>query len=593
MNFFSDPEIKQEPPDVEDSPNPKQVNSPNPKKAKVGRPKATDSPKQKKPKIEVVPLPAIATEKPKRIRKPKIIPDSYEGPFLVPKKSRPVNDDQFEPLKPGQLRRRRKKVAPETAAKISVESSTEKELNETDESSLEKTSNEADNGVKVKEEELESENQSTQNKTKSSPVENESSTYEDIINEVAKGKRRRKKSKEKIETEVNNKEKDENSPNKDNTASQPVSATNTLIEINNSVDWIYPERGQEYVFNLEKHMITQGPNGCVYTCDICTGIYKNKFSLKRHYLRNHINYRYLSKADIINCLINLQQVLETEGESGMVNVKTEPDETHGDTLDSSDGTNCAGGIDSGLTHDGISSDAYNSAIIENVNENGEMVNCYLNNSEKAETAIEDPASAPSNILPAVENGVEKSEYGRSEKSITQSAEKESKDLKTKIIAEKEGQNSELCNEDMKNFEIVDKQIKETGDTNTYLARKPETETTTSSENDKRTNGFVNNDSKLSQTRVKTEQQQGLYRCYTCRQIFDTLQQIKCHTALGHPEEINTKMQYSCDKCHMRFYFKHNLVRHSASHEVKLERKRRSKYIYCSILLQTQSRQAQR
>ena len=519
-----------------------------------------------------MPVPAINTEKPKRIRKPKIIPDAYEGSFLVPKKSRPANDDQFEPLKPGQLRRRRKKVAPESALKISTELSAEKEPNE------------AVSADKIEEKEPESENISTMNSTKApSPVkslnENESFNYEEIINEVAKGKRGRKKSKDKTENEQISNEKHEKSPNKDNTASQPVSATNTLIEINNSVNWVYPEKGQEYIFSLEKHMITQGPNGCVYTCDICTGIYKNKFSLKRHYLRNHINYRYLSKADIINCLINLQQVLEAEGESVIIDIKTEPDEAHCNKPDSaSNAVNDAGCKAHALNHDEISSAADNNAIVDNINKDDRMGNDYADNgfeSEKAETAKEGSASVPSNKL--VENGVENSEIHVSEKGIANRDGKESKDFKAERIAENEEvNNSELCNGDIRSFEVVDGQKMETDDGKPSLAGKAVTDITASSDKDKKTNDSLKNDNRLKLIWVKTEHQ-GLYRCYTCRQIFDTLQEIKCHTALGHPEEINTKMQYSCDKCHMRFYFKHNLVRHSASHENKLESKNQSRY----------------
>ena len=557
------------------------MDSPTPKKTR-GRPKSTDSPKQKKPKVDV-PTPSIATEKPKRIRKPKIIPDSYEGPFLVPKKSRPVNDDAFEPLKPGQLRRRRKKVAPESTENDSVESSAEKDVSDaTDESSVEKTINEViENSNKVKKEEIDSENLSAQNKAKVYTVENKPSNYEEVINEVAKRKKRRKKSKEKIETEAKDKGNEENSTNKDNASSQPVSYTNTLIEINNSVNWVYPEKGQEYMFNLEKHMITQGPNGCIYTCDICTGIYKNKFSLKRHYLRNHINYRYLSKADIINCLINLQHVLETERECGMVCLKTEPDDIN---YEAALGTDSADAKDSGQAHNENCTDEDNATMKTN---NGEMVIDSFNR-KKVETANGVSDSGPADILPAVEKSdenLQKNELEDSPNCPTNSSETESNVFKAENAEEE--LNSQMCNEETRNTETDENQINN-NDSNIKLVRKPNSEITASNENNESTSSKVSSDStpvvQLNpELNVNLEQPLGLYRCYTCRKIFDTLQQIKCHTALGHPEEINTKMQYSCDKCHMRFYFKHNLVRHSASHEVKVERKQRSKYIWSMLL----------
>ncbi|CAG2057597.1 unnamed protein product [Timema podura] len=39
----------------------------------------------------------------------------------------------------------------------------------------------------------------------------------------------------------------------------------------------------------------------LYACDICSGVYQRAFSLKRHYLRSHINYRHLTERDISNC----------------------------------------------------------------------------------------------------------------------------------------------------------------------------------------------------------------------------------------------------------------------------------------------------
>ncbi|KAG8180017.1 hypothetical protein JTE90_020972 [Oedothorax gibbosus] len=42
-----------------------------------------------------------------------------------------------------------------------------------------------------------------------------------------------------------------------------------------------------------------------YKCHVCNGIYRQKFSLKRHFLRNHINIEYISYSDISNCKINV------------------------------------------------------------------------------------------------------------------------------------------------------------------------------------------------------------------------------------------------------------------------------------------------
>lgn len=39
----------------------------------------------------------------------------------------------------------------------------------------------------------------------------------------------------------------------------------------------------------------------MFECDVCAGVYRHSFSLKRHYLRNHINRRYISRVDALNC----------------------------------------------------------------------------------------------------------------------------------------------------------------------------------------------------------------------------------------------------------------------------------------------------
>jgi len=39
----------------------------------------------------------------------------------------------------------------------------------------------------------------------------------------------------------------------------------------------------------------------MFECDVCSGVYRHSFSLKRHYLRNHINRRYISRVDAFNC----------------------------------------------------------------------------------------------------------------------------------------------------------------------------------------------------------------------------------------------------------------------------------------------------
>lgn len=67
-------------------------------------------------------------------------------------------------------------------------------------------------------------------------------------------------------------------------------------------------------FHFES-MVDQGGNGGshsatggswkngrrVFRCDVCSGVYRHSFSLKRHYVRCHVNFKYLTKVDIIQC----------------------------------------------------------------------------------------------------------------------------------------------------------------------------------------------------------------------------------------------------------------------------------------------------
>ena len=44
----------------------------------------------------------------------------------------------------------------------------------------------------------------------------------------------------------------------------------------------------------------------IFECDICVGIYRHGFSLKRHYIRSHINLKYISKLDMVNCSVPVE-----------------------------------------------------------------------------------------------------------------------------------------------------------------------------------------------------------------------------------------------------------------------------------------------
>lgn len=73
---------------------------------------------------------------------------------------------------------------------------------------------------------------------------------------------------------------------------------------------------QRFLFQLEPvHQMKLSDGQKLFVCDICSGVYQRCFSLKRHYLRSHINHRYLTERDISNCGIIVSERLAKENPS--------------------------------------------------------------------------------------------------------------------------------------------------------------------------------------------------------------------------------------------------------------------------------------
>lgn len=93
---------------------------------------------------------------------------------------------------------------------------------------------------------------------------------------------------------------------------------------------------QRFLFQLEPvHLIKMSDGQKLFACDICSGVYQRSFSLKRHFLRTHINHWYLTERDISNCCIIVSERFAKENPSGSsverknVAVGTDIDETPG------------------------------------------------------------------------------------------------------------------------------------------------------------------------------------------------------------------------------------------------------------------------
>lgn len=56
---------------------------------------------------------------------------------------------------------------------------------------------------------------------------------------------------------------------------------------------------KNYVFSIDQSQICITTNGNkLYSCNVCSGIYQRRGALKKHYLKAHINYRYLTNRDL-------------------------------------------------------------------------------------------------------------------------------------------------------------------------------------------------------------------------------------------------------------------------------------------------------
>lgn len=92
------------------------------------------------------------------------------------------------------------------------------------------------------------------------------------------------------------------------TPNQVPSTSDLLADIENS------QGATKFAFEVDtKHVMAMPDGHKLFTCDICSGVYHRGFSLKRHYLRTHINYVHITKRDLHNCRILLDPFLQKKG----------------------------------------------------------------------------------------------------------------------------------------------------------------------------------------------------------------------------------------------------------------------------------------
>ena len=80
-----------------------------------------------------------------------------------------------------------------------------------------------------------------------------------------------------------------------------------------------------YQFEMKPYHIVKNRIGRkLFQCDICSSVYRHSFSLKRHYVRNHLNYKYVSPTDLINCCVPLKSIPPNIQAELRKHVKQEP-----------------------------------------------------------------------------------------------------------------------------------------------------------------------------------------------------------------------------------------------------------------------------
>ena len=227
-----------------------------------------------------------------------------------------------------------------------------------------------------------------------------------------------------------------------------------------------------------KSVPKDAPKRIKYACDICEVQYRKPVSLKRHYLREHINQKYLSEDDV--------QLLTHKGaiSSAKVDADVDPDADDNDTPDSSL-------LSTSVQTDGASENCGDVQIKqEPVESNDSSVV-----SKEEQTPVQ---SGDSTGKPVTESG----EVGVKPK--VKRAEME-KNLKSKPV---EGKG-----------------------TFSYSG---------------------------------TEGIHDAFRCHLCVQLFPSVEKLKYHLAQDSHRTKGDK-QFACDRCNLRFRFRHNYQRHVDSH----------------------------
>ena len=263
--------------------------------------------------------------------------------------------------------------------------------------------------------------------------------------------------------------------------------------------------GGFYQFVLLPKQVIAGKQGRkVYKCDICLGDYRHAFSLKRHYIRNHINYKYVSQTDLLNCNISKDQqdIVNKRVRDVMDAASNETDRDIKDAHTLKKSTKKSETVESEGKAE--TTDGPNCGFILNVPKH---ISAFSKNADKKQ----------SSEIKNTCNQTGTSEYSGNED--TSKAENRNVEDETENVKHPESEKG-LNNETM--------------------------------------TSAVNNEGHLPPVETFPNLS-GLYRCNICDQLFQTKETLLTHS--DEHKDLPNENLFSCDQCDGKFSHKQNLMRH--------------------------------
>jgi KRAB domain-containing zinc finger protein len=292
---------------------------------------------------------------------------------------------------------------------------------------------------------------------------------------------------------------------------------------------------QFFHFELQPYHIVLSLLGRkVFQCDICSGIYRHSFSLKRHYIRNHVNHVFVSTTDLLHCNITINKTVEK------VEVEEEEEREEDEKRSEED--------------ENVSNDAE-----EEAEKNAELENVE-NNSEsdgEAKPDREDTEEKKSENVPAAPIVEEAPQSNDSEDGKIENENEQSCDDARPMAKSPEHNGEEKPADASSETKEEPKKDDEKADDSKEGSPEIDQNSNSSSE--------VNSNQSEQEGIKPPQRMTGLYRCNVCEKLFDCIPDLKTHLT-NHPE--SSSKAYACDKCNMKFSHKPNLMRHAAVHTGK-------------------------